>query len=68
MKPSPRRRSREIALQALYAWQLAGGNPQVFPGEHRWQPGSRQHPIAGGLIANLDERGGAIADHIRKRA
>jgi transcription antitermination protein NusB len=22
-----RRRSREIALQALYAWQLAGGNP-----------------------------------------
>ena len=27
MKPSPRRRSREIALQALYAWQLAGGNP-----------------------------------------
>ena len=23
----PRRRSREIALQALYAWQLAGGNP-----------------------------------------
>jgi N utilization substance protein B len=27
MKASPRRRSREIALQALYAWQLAGGNP-----------------------------------------
>jgi len=23
----PRRRSREIALQALYAWQLAGGDP-----------------------------------------
>ena len=23
----PRRRSREIALQALYAWQLSGGDP-----------------------------------------
>lgn len=24
---TPRRRAREIALQALYAWQLAGGDP-----------------------------------------
>lgn len=26
-RPSARRRAREIALQALYAWKLAGGDP-----------------------------------------
>lgn len=26
-RPSARRRAREIALQALYAWKLAGGEP-----------------------------------------
>ena len=26
-RPSARRRAREIALQALYAWRLAGGDP-----------------------------------------
>lgn len=26
---TPRRRAREVALQALYAWQLAGGDPLV---------------------------------------
>ena len=35
-----RRQARELALQALYAWQISGGDPMIF----------LQRPISLGLL------------------
>ena len=59
MKTSPRRRSREIALQALYAWQLAGGNPLE---ELRTldEEGHADRELAEGLVRGVIERADAL--------
>jgi len=56
---SPRRRSREIALQALYAWQLGGGDPmeelQVQEGYAR-----ADRDLAQGLVRGVLARSGEL--------
>jgi N utilization substance protein B len=56
---SPRRRSREIALQALYAWQLGGGDPME---ELQVQEGyaHADRDLAQGLVRGVLARSGEL--------
>jgi len=59
MALSPRRRARAVALQALYAWRLAGGDPLE---QARALEGWAQcdQPFAEELIRGVVERGEAL--------
>lgn len=52
---SARRQAREVALQALYAWQLSGGDPMV---EARDLEGF--DPFAESLVAGVRDRVGEL--------
>jgi N utilization substance protein B len=59
-----RRRSRELALQALYAWQLAGGDAleQLHAlGENGEAKGGLAEALVRGVLARADELQGLIA-------
>jgi N utilization substance protein B len=62
-RASARRRAREVALQALYAWKLAGGDAlahaQTLEG---WDRCDRK--FAGELIAEVVSRHGALEEAI----
>jgi len=62
-KPS-RRRSRELALQALYAWQLGGGDAleQLRAlGEDGEAPGGLAEALVRGVLSRADELKALIA-------
>jgi N utilization substance protein B len=62
-----RRRSREIALQALYAWQLAGGNPleelRLLDEEGRADR-ELAEALVRGVLARAEELKALIAPHL----
>lgn len=76
MKPvrnNPRRRAREIALQALYAWQLAGGGlPEVLAQAHGFEGYARADAalvdaLIRGTLERADELDALIAPHLIDR-
>ena len=56
---SARRQAREIALQALYAWQLSGGDPmEELRGLEGYEKGNRA--FAEGLVRGVHDRVGEL--------
>ena len=60
-RTTARRRAREIALQALYAWKVGGGDPLAQAKSlEGWVRCDRK--FAEGLIADVTERSGALEE------
>ena len=68
-KPSRRRASRELALQALYAWQMAGGDAPGHATTLEGWPRCDQafaEALIRGVIADRDALEGRIAPHLTR--
>jgi N utilization substance protein B len=65
-KPSARRRSRELALQALYAWRLAGGSEEGAAAHLRTLEGWDRcdQAFAGELISGVIRGSAALEEKI----
>ena len=64
---SGRRQARELALQALYAWQLSGGDPiEEARGLEGFEQGDRRfvEALVTGVRDRVDELQGLIAPHL----
>jgi len=64
---SARRQAREIALQALYAWQLSGGDPlEAARGLEGYERGDRAfaETLVRGVREHLDELQALIVPHL----
>jgi transcription antitermination protein NusB len=72
-KPSPRRRSREVALQGLYEWLLSGTEPGVIDAHMREQDGfdkcDPQHfdALLHGCIAEAGDIDAVLARHVDRK-
>lgn len=72
-KASPRRRSREVALQGLYEWLLSGTEPRVIDAHMREQEGfdkcDPQHfdALLHGCIAEAADIDAVLARHVDRR-
>lgn len=66
---SARRQAREIALQALYAWQISGADPlaqaRTLEGFERADAGLLESLLRG-VLARADELRGLIAPHLSR--
>ena len=56
---SPRRQAREAALQALYAWQLAGGDPLARMAELEGRAGA-DRALAESILRGVQSRAGEL--------
>jgi N utilization substance protein B len=67
MKSGSRRQAREVALQALYAWQLSGGDPME---EARANDAYEKSEFLDGLLAGVRSRAAEletlIAPHLAR--
>jgi N utilization substance protein B len=72
-KMSPRRRSREVALQGLYEWLISGGEPGVIDAHMREQEGfdkcDPQHfdTLLHGCIAEAADIDAVLARHVDRK-
>ena len=72
MKPSPRRKARELAVQAVYSWQLSDNDIQAVEAHFLTENAKRRFDIEyfqqllRGVTAKLTLLDGAIAPHVER--
>ncbi|MCC6296369.1 MAG: transcription antitermination factor NusB [Pseudomonadales bacterium] len=68
--PSARKKARQLLVQALYQWQLAGGGPVAIEAQFRADNDLRKvdvdyfHELLHGILAAVDEIDGAYARYL----
>lgn len=72
MKPSPRRKARELAVQAVYSWQLSDNDIQAVEAHFLTENAKRRFDIEyfqqllRGVTAKLTQLDNAIAPHVER--
>lgn len=70
MKPSPRRKARELAVQAVYSWQLSGNNVADVEAHFLTENAKRRFDIEyfqllfRGVTSHLTQLDAAIEPHV----
>lgn len=70
MKPTPRRKARELAVQAVYSWQLSGNNVTDVEAHFLTENAKRRFDIEyfkqllHGVTGNLTKVDAVIAPHV----
>lgn len=72
MKPSPRRKARELAVQAVYSWQLSNNSVADVEAHFLSENAKRRFEIEyfqqllNGVTNKVEELDGAIAPHVER--